>query len=101
MFDIDLNFWLILGFFGQFLFFMRFVIQWIHSEKKGESVIPIYFWYFSIAGAIIILIYAIHIKDTVFTAGQGFALMIYFRNLVLINKKRTKEVESVNEIMNN
>ena len=88
MFDIDLNFWLILGFFGQFLFFMRFVIQWIYSEKKGESVIPIYFWYFSIAGAIIILIYAIHIKDTVFTAGQGFALLIYVRNLTLIRKSQ-------------
>jgi len=87
MFDADLNFWLIFGFFGQFLFLMRFVIQWIHSEKKGESVIPIYFWYFSIIGAIIILIYAIHIKDIVFMSGQGFALLIYVRNLVLINKK--------------
>lgn len=87
MFNIDLNFWLIFGFFGQFLFFMRFVIQWIHSEKKGESVIPIHFWYFSIVGAIVIFIYAIHIKDIVFMAGQGFALLIYFRNLFLIKRK--------------
>lgn len=84
----NLNFWLILGFFGQFLFFMRFITQWIYSEKKGESIIPIYFWYFSIAGAIVIFIYALHIKDPVFTLGQGLALIIYIRNLMIINKKK-------------
>jgi len=85
------NFWLILGFFGQFLFFLRFVIQWICSEKKGESIIPIYFWYFSIAGAIVILIYALHIKDPVFILGQGFALLIYIRNISLRKKQEHKK----------
>lgn len=91
MFDINFNFWLILGFFGQFLFLLRFVIQWIYSEKRGESVIPIYFWYFSIGGAIIVFIYALHIKDPVFTVGMGLALFIYIRNLILIKKKKNKE----------
>jgi|TARA_B100001971_G_C17905489_1_gene390145 lipid-A-disaccharide synthase-like uncharacterized protein len=99
MFDINLNFWLILGFFGQFLFFMRFIIQWIHSERRSESIIPIQFWYFSIAGAIIIFIYAVHIKDIVFMSGQGLALMIYIRNLVLIKKVKNKE--SINKSNSN
>ena len=99
MFDINLNFWLIFGFFGQFLFFMRFVIQWIHSERKGESTVPIHFWYFSIAGAIVILIYAIQIKDIVFMTGQGLALLIYFRNLVLI--KRVKKLQDASKPKNN
>lgn len=85
----SINLWLFLGFFGQFLFFIRFIIQWIASEKKGESVIPVAFWYFSIMGAIIIFIYALHIKDPVFISGQGIALMIYVRNLVLIRRKNT------------
>jgi len=88
----SINFWILLGFFGQFLFFLRFITQWIYSERKGESVIPIYFWYFSIAGAIIIFIYAYHINDPVFMAGQGFALVIYIRNLILIKKKTSRGV---------
>lgn len=83
----DINIWLLFGFLGQFIFFLRFVIQWIYSEKKGESLVPVQFWFLSIIGAIIILIYAIHIKDPVFVFGQVFALMIYFRNLVLIKNK--------------
>lgn len=89
IFNITINFWLLLGLFGQFLFFMRFIIQWIYSEKIGSSIIPIYFWYFSVAGAIVILIYAIHIKDPVFSLGQGMALLIYVRNIMLIRKKPT------------
>jgi len=87
MLSIDINFWLIFGFFGQFLFFMRFFIQWIASERRGESFFPVAFWYFSIGGGIIVLIYAAHIKDPVFIAGQGLALLIYIRNLILIWKK--------------
>jgi lipid-A-disaccharide synthase-like uncharacterized protein len=87
MLDINVNIWLFIGFLGQFSFFLRFVIQWIYSEKCGESVVPIYFWYFSIAGATITLSYAIHIKDPVFTVGQGLAMLIYIRNIVLIRKK--------------
>lgn len=84
----EINLWVLLGFFGQFLFFMRFVTQWVVSERKGESVIPIYFWYFSIFGALMILVYAIYRMDPVFILGQGLAMIIYVRNLMLIHKKK-------------
>ncbi len=80
--------WLIIGFLGQFLFAMRFIIQWIVSEKEKKSVIPVYFWYFSLGGGITLLFYAIHRKDPVFILGQGLGLFIYIRNLMFIHKKR-------------
>lgn len=78
--------WVLFGFFSQFVFFLRFVVQWIESERKKQSVIPMSFWYLSIAGAILIFIYALKRGDPVFIAGQGLALIIYFRNIVLRNK---------------
>ena len=85
-----MNGWVIIGFIGQAAFFMRFLIQWIASEKKGESYFPVYFWYLSLLGGIILLAYAIHIADPVFTAGQGCGLIVYLRNLMLIYKNRRK-----------
>ncbi len=70
-------FWLALGFFAQFLFSMRFLVQWIASERQKKSVVPIYFWYLSIGGSILLLIYAIHRKDPVFILGQSMGLFIY------------------------
>lgn len=80
-------FWLILGFSGQFFFFLRFFIQWIVSEKRKESTVPISFWYMSIAGGIILFLYALHRKDPVFILGQSMGVFIYARNLYLIKKK--------------
>lgn len=74
--------WIIIGFFGQFLFFMRFIVQWLASERKGIVVIPKTFWYLSIAGTLVILAYAIHIKDIVFSVAQVLSLFIYARNLM-------------------
>lgn len=85
---MKLDFWLIFGFLGQFMFFMRFLVQWLASEKRGESVIPIAFWYFSILGSVIILAYAIHKLDPVFMLGQSVASVIYIRNIMLMKKKR-------------
>ena len=82
-----MNLWIILGLFAQFLFFMRFFVQWIVSEKKGESIIPISFWYFSIAGSLLLLIYSIYRKDVVFILGQSVGSLIYMRNLILIYKR--------------
>ena len=65
----------------------RFVFQWIYSERKGESHIPIVFWYLSIFGGIGLLIYAISRKDPVIITGQLFGILIYTRNLILIYKK--------------
>ena len=88
-----MNGWVVLGFIGQAAFFMRFLVQWIVSEKKGESVIPIYFWYLSIGGGVILLIYAIHIGDPVFTLGQSCGVIVYIRNLMLIYKKNKKIIQ--------
>jgi lipid-A-disaccharide synthase-like uncharacterized protein len=78
-----LNPWVLFGFFGQFVFFMRFVVQWLMSEKKHEVVVPMSFWWLSIFGSIIILIYSIHIKDIVFSTAQVASLFIYGRNMML------------------
>jgi len=84
------NPFIIIGFLGQMLFFGRFIVQWIASERKGESHIPHLFWYFSIGGGILILIYSISIGDIVFTLGSGLNLIIYFRNITLIRKNKLK-----------
>tara|TARA_B110000438_G_C15671494_1_gene588364 strand:- start:685 stop:972 length:288 start_codon:yes stop_codon:yes gene_type:complete len=80
--------WMIIGFVGQALFGARFIIQWIISEKKGESTIPLAFWYCSIGGSIVLLTYAIHKQDIVFIVGQSLGSIVYIRNLILIDRKR-------------
>jgi lipid-A-disaccharide synthase-like uncharacterized protein len=77
--------WLAIGLIGQSLFFMRFFIQWIASEKARKSVIPNAFWYFSLGGGIILLAYAIFRKDPVFILGQSVGLFIYVRNIYFVN----------------
>ena len=81
--NIELVF-LFIGLIGQGLFASRFIIQWIYSEKKGISSIPIIFWYLSIFGGIGLLTYAIFRKDPVIILGQTFGVFIYLRNLILI-----------------
>ena len=76
--------WVAVGFLGQAMFSMRFLIQWISSEKRRASVIPIAFWYFSVAGGATLLAYAIHRLDPVFIVGQAAGLMGYARNLYFI-----------------
>ncbi|MFQ5521842.1 MAG: lipid-A-disaccharide synthase N-terminal domain-containing protein [Candidatus Methylomirabilia bacterium] len=78
------GFLLALGFVGQAFFSTRFLVQWIVSERKKESVVPIYFWYFSVAGGLALLTYAILRQDPVFIVGQGAGLFVYGRNLYLI-----------------
>ncbi len=82
---------LLIGFLGQGLFASRFIVQWIYSEKKGESYIPLIFWYLSIFGGIGLLIYAISRKDPVIIMGQSFGIFIYLRNLFLIYRKRNEK----------
>ncbi|HKO30803.1 MAG TPA: lipid-A-disaccharide synthase N-terminal domain-containing protein [Nitrospiraceae bacterium] len=76
--------WLAIGFLGQGLFFGRWVVQWIASEKKAESQVPISFWYMSLIGGLITLAYAIYREDPVFIAGQSIGSLVYIRNLMLI-----------------
>jgi len=78
--------WLSIGFLGQGLFFGRWVIQWIASEKKSESQVPIAFWYMSLIGGLITLTYAIYREDPVFIAGQSIGSLVYIRNLMLISR---------------
>ena len=82
------DYWLWIGFAGQLLFFSRFVVQWIVSERKGESVIPISFWYLSLGGGIILFAYAYHRRDPVFTIGFAVTVLIYLRNLVMLKHKK-------------
>ena len=80
-------FFLTIGFLGQGIFASRFIVQWIYSEKKGESSIPIIFWYLSVFGGMGLLTYAIFRKDPVIITGQLFGIFIYARNLFLIYRK--------------
>lgn len=81
--------WLGLGFVAQALFASRFIVQWISSERAGQSVVPLSFWYLSLGGALLLLIYAIYKRDPVFITGQSVGGLIYARNLVLIARKRS------------
>ena len=81
VFVVRLDWWLALGFFAQALFTARFLVQWIASERAGRSVIPIAFWFFSIGGGALLLVYALYRRDPVFIAGQAFGVFVYARNL--------------------
>lgn len=85
--QLRIDYWTLFGFLAQFIFFLRFIVQWISSEKQKKSVIPISFWYLSVIGALMILIYALQRGDPVFIVGQFFALAIYLRNIVLRKKE--------------
>lgn len=81
-------FWITVGFVAQILFTSRFLVQWLASEKKGESVIPVAFWYLSLSGGLMLFSYACYRLDPVFITGQAFGVVVYVRNLVLIHRKR-------------
>ena len=80
--------WIGIGFLGQFLFMMRFLWQWIQSERQRRSIIPIAFWYFSLAGGMTLFAYAVHRLDPVFITGQSLGLLVYTRNLLLIRQEK-------------
>ena len=80
--------WVAIGLVGQAMFFGRFVVQWIASERAGRSVIPFAFWFFSVAGGLIVLVYAIYRLDPVFIIGNTTGLFIYGRNIFLIVRER-------------
>src|SRR6202000_570973 len=84
VFVIKVDGWGILGFVGQAFFTMRFVVQWIASERARKSVVPVAFWFFSIGGDTLLLVYALYRRDPVFIAGQALGLLGYIRNLYFI-----------------
>ena len=86
--------WIAIGFIGQTMFFGRFLVQWIVAERKRESIVPVSFWYLSIAGGLILLAYAVHRRDPVFIAGQSFGSIVYVRNLMLIHRRKKEDLAS-------
>jgi lipid-A-disaccharide synthase-like uncharacterized protein len=82
--------WLVVGLLGQSMFMMRFVVQWIHSERHQKSVIPVSFWYLSLSGGLIVLAYGIHKVEPVIILGQLPGTLVYIRNLMLIQKEKAK-----------
>lgn len=80
--------WVALGLVAQGVFFTRFLVQWLASERARQSVIPVAFWYLSLCGSLLLLIYSVHVKDPVFILGQSTGSVIYIRNIVLIMRSR-------------
>jgi lipid-A-disaccharide synthase-like uncharacterized protein len=93
--------WIGIGFFGQAIFGVRFLIQWLRSEQVGHSVVPIAFWYCSVIGGLISFSYAVHLQAWPLLIGQGMPIPIYVRNLYMIyrdrNRNRSASVDSVSE----
>ena len=84
---LHVNAWIAFGLLGQLFFTLRFVVQWLASERSGRSTVPIAFWYFSLLGGAMLLVYALWYRhDLVFTLGQAVGLLIYTRNLILIRR---------------
>jgi len=92
--------WLVIGFTGQACFFMRFFVQWISSEREKRSGLPVAFWFFSLGGASILLVYAIHRQDPVFILGQSTGFFIYLRNLHLLSQEKRAKAEAAQEAGN-
>lgn len=84
----NLNWAILVGYVAQAMFAMRFVVQWIASERAGHSVVPVTFWFFSIGGGFMLLGYALYQKDPVFIIGQGFGVFVYLRNLQFIRRDK-------------
>jgi lipid-A-disaccharide synthase-like uncharacterized protein len=82
------GFWQVIGLVGQSLFFSRFLVQWYVSERERRSVVPISFWWLSLVGSSIVLVYAVVIQDLVFTLAQSCGFVVYIRNLVLIKREQ-------------
>jgi len=84
--------WIGVGFLGQAVFCMRFVVQWIASERRKRSFIPVIFWYLSILGSAVLLAYSIYRMDPVFIAGQSLNMVIYVRNIYLIQFREGRKL---------
>ena len=91
VFVTRLDWWVILGLVAQGLFTMRFLVQWIASERAGRSVIPLAFWWFSLVGGLSLLVYALYRKDAVFILGQAFGVFVYLRNLYFVLRERRQK----------
>lgn len=87
--------WLSIGLLGQAMFSARFLVQWIASERRRQSIVPRAFWFFSIGGGLTMLAYAIYRRDPIFILGQSAGLVVYARNLWLIHRAHAPAREIV------
>ena len=90
----SLVFWLTVGFMGQVVFTARFVLQWVVSERRGNSVVPVAFWWLSLVGGTALMCYAISRRDAVIVTGQGMGLFVYARNLILVRKAKRLQTQA-------
>src|SRR5262249_9470147 len=81
VFVAKFQWWVLLGYVAQIMFTMRFLVQWIASERAGKMVMPIAFWFFSIGGGVLLLLSVLYIRDPRFYPGHGFGVFVYARNL--------------------
>jgi lipid-A-disaccharide synthase-like uncharacterized protein len=88
VFVAKFDFWLAFGVIAQLLFTARFLVQWISSERAGQSVVPMAFWFFSMGGGLMTLVYGIAKREPIIILGQSMATIIYVRNIMLIVKNR-------------
>ena len=93
VFVAQIDAWVMLGFVAQAFFTMRFVVQWVASERARKSVMPVAFWFFSIGGGALLLVYALYRRDPVFIAGQALGLIVYVRNVyfIILNGKQVSD----------
>ena len=91
----DDSYWLVFGLLGNLAFGSRFLVQWIASERAGESVVPVVFWHLSIVGSLILLAYAIHVESPVFTLAYLPNAFVYVRNIALIKRKEREGAQEV------
>ncbi|MGN6284758.1 MAG: lipid-A-disaccharide synthase N-terminal domain-containing protein [Afipia sp.] len=96
VFVAKFDFWLAFGLIAQLFFTARFLVQWISSERAGKSVVPMAFWFCSMGGGVMTLIYGIAKREPVIILGQALATVIYVRNIMLILKNRRRQSETVN-----
>jgi lipid-A-disaccharide synthase-like uncharacterized protein len=92
LFDVfvaKFDFWLAFGILAQLFFTARFLVQWISSERAGKSVIPMAFWFFSMGGGLMTLVYGVVKREPIIIIGQALSIVIYVRNIMLIVKERS------------
>jgi lipid-A-disaccharide synthase-like uncharacterized protein len=95
VFVAKFDFWLAFGLIAQLFFTARFLVQWISSERAGMSVVPMAFWFCSMGGGIMTLIYGIAKREPIIILGQALATIIYIRNIMLILKNRRRQSETI------
>ena len=95
VFVAKFDFWLAFGLIAQLFFTARFLVQWISSERAGKSIVPMAFWFFSMGGGLMTLVYGIVKREPVIIVGQSLATIIYIRNIMLIVKNRGRASETL------